>query len=308
MYKNITPSLISLETNLKNLKGFYLSDNFSFYPEINYKNPFHYQAILDDQIKIPTIYDFKNGYFFKKDNCWYYQRKIKSFELNFCLDLKKRIFRFNRLYSLVPFEVGHIFPVGRHLSDLINLELFLTDYLVFRGCAFIYKEKTICLIAPGLNGKTTLIAKMVKKGCQYLTEDILIINFKKRLLYPCSPRSDFFAREPSWKLGRIVSKVPKEKYCRMVQSGVKVDKIYLVQNVTNQKFNPKPKTFFDYLGLNSFAFNRNPFVRSFIFEENYTKEVFNKLNKFRKPGIDCEFRQIKNFDYEKVFEEVLNEG
>lgn len=304
MYKNIIPSLVSFETNIKKLSGFYLSDKFSFYPEISQKNLFHYRALIDNQIKIPSRYDFRNGYFIKKGNCWYYQRKIKGFELNFCLDFKKRIFRFNRLYSFVPFEVGHVFPVGRHLADLINLELFLADYHVFRGCAFIHKEKYVCIIAPGLNGKTTFITKMIRKGCHYLAEDMLIINFKKMLLYSCSPRSDFFAREPSSELGKLIS---KENYQSMVQKGVKLDKIYLVQNVTSQKFIPRHKTLFDYINLNSFAYNSNPFLKSFIFEENYSEEVFDKLYKLRKARINCDFRQVNNFDYEKAFEEIFNE-
>lgn len=307
MYKNIIPSLISLDSRLKRISGFYLSDDFDFNGVIKEKNKFHYRIVLDNKIVIPRTYDFRNGYFFKKDDYWYYQRKFKNLEIKFCLDFKKRTFRFNWLYSLVLFEVGHIFPIGRHLADLINLELFLTDYFVFRGCAFIYKGKSICIIAPGLNGKTTLIAKMVKNGCQYLAEDMLIINLKTGLLYPCSPRSDLFAREPSRELGGIVSRISKGKYYEMVQSGVKINKIYLVQNVTNQKFDPGPKTFFDYLNLNSFIFNRNPFIRSFIFEEDYTKKVFDKLNNFRKPGINFEFKHVKNFDYDGILKDVLNE-
>ena len=66
--KNIIPNLVSLSTNLNKIYGLYFCDNFNFYKNLEEENPFHYRALIDNNIVIPPKYDFKSGYFIKFEN------------------------------------------------------------------------------------------------------------------------------------------------------------------------------------------------------------------------------------------------
>ncbi|EKD42907.1 MAG: hypothetical protein ACD_72C00535G0003 [uncultured bacterium] len=68
MYKNIIPELVSFDTNLTNIRGFGISENFDFFTSVSQSHQFHYKITIDNQIGIPDNYDFRNGYYFKKDN------------------------------------------------------------------------------------------------------------------------------------------------------------------------------------------------------------------------------------------------
>ncbi|MEA1962843.1 MAG: hypothetical protein U9M94_01235, partial [Patescibacteria group bacterium] len=113
MYKNIIPKLVSLDTDLKKIKGFGFSENLDFYNNIHEENKFYYKVLIDDNIKIPSKYDFRGGYYFKFNGSWYYERKIfKNISLKFKYDVKNKTFIFNKAYSIIPFEIGGILPVG----------------------------------------------------------------------------------------------------------------------------------------------------------------------------------------------------
>jgi len=291
MFKNIIPHLVSFETKLSKIFGFYFSDNFSFYQEINDQNRFHYKIVLKNDIEIPNTYDFRSGYFFKKGDYWYYERKIGIFTLKFCFDSQNKVFSFNKLYSLVPFEIGHIFPVGRHIADLINLEIFLEGFIFFQGCAFRYHSKNICIIAPGFNGKTSLTKMILDKGGKYIAEDRIVINYKENKVYPTNIRTDFFTR-------KINKKIKILSMGKVIEISSNINKLFIIQNSTNTKYNSIAKTFFDYLNLCSLAFSKNPVIRAYIFEENLSEILSNKINELKQLEIDYKFENVKNFNFD----------
>ena len=72
MYKDLIPGLVSLDTNINHINGFYFSDNFSFYKNIRYKNKFHYKISKKYNIDLPPKYEFRNGHYYKiGDFCYY---------------------------------------------------------------------------------------------------------------------------------------------------------------------------------------------------------------------------------------------
>jgi hypothetical protein len=287
MYKNIVPSLISFDTKLNNLKGFYFADDFNYFPETKVKNKFHYKLILKNDIEIPNNYDFKNGYFFRKGQCWYYERKLSIFTLKFCYDSENKNFYFNKIYSLIPFEIGHIFPIGRHVTDFIILDLFLEGFCYFGGCAFRLKGKNICILAPSFNGKTSLITDIIDRGGKYIAEDLIILNIYKQTIYPTAVRTHLLARDIDRKLAKKFDKTTTSIRVR------KMDKLFLIQNHTNTLNKGTNKNLLDYFNLNS-PFYKNVFCRSYIFDNNLSIKISNQIKKLML--INYEYKDIKNFN------------
>jgi len=290
MYKNIIPGLFSIDTRLKKINGFYFFDDFTFYPRIETIERFHYQIFIDNNITIPKKYDFRSGYFLKFKNIWYYERKIGIFTLKFCFDIQNRIFSFNKLYSLIPLEIGHIFPIGRHIADVINLELFIKDFISIRGCAFSYKGNNICVIGPGMNGKTSLLSAILKNGGKYIAEDVLILNFKENKMYPTSNINNF---------NRLSNKTLKTllTYKEIVSKPLDINKIFLIQNSTNQDDDVVNKKIFEYFNLNAFQFLTNHFIKAYMFEKKLTDKIFDKINMLRSSRITYQFKLVKNFNF-----------
>lgn len=188
MYKNIIPSLVSIDTKIKKIRGLHICQNMSFFRGVEFENKFHYKVYLKKKIEIPQQYDFRSEYFIKKNGKWYYERKMWFLNFKFIYDPQNKTFYFNRLYSLLPFRIGGIFMVGEHISNLVNLDLFLNEFILFRGCAFQKNNRVSCVVAPGFNGKTTLLKKILSGGGKYIAEDLLIFDLKKNQVFPTCPR------------------------------------------------------------------------------------------------------------------------
>jgi len=298
MYKNIVPSLISFDTKLKCLHGLNYSEEFNFYPQTKKPNRFHYQISIDDNIKIPDTYDFRNGNIFKLGRFWYYKRKLPLVSFSFCYDDINHTFTFDRYYQKLPFEIGHIFPVGRHIRDIIELDLFLHGYItILGGFTLNYKNKNITVIGPSMNGKTTFLKKMVEKGGKYISEGPIIINFKKKYIYPCSNLERHGRKE-----GRMLYQVLSRKTNYHTQK-VRSNKIYFTVNSTSPFFKTTKKEAFDFVFFRSLFFLKNPFTLSYIFKNNLVKKVFSQIESLKKlDHKDIEFFPIKNYNYSKIFE------
>lgn len=294
MFKNVIPGLVSIETKLGHINGLYFIDNFNFYPSIKNKNKFHYKIAIKNNIIIPHIYDFKNGHYYKKDNIWYYKRKIGFFTLKFSYDLKNRIFFFNRIYSFIPFEIGHIFPIGRHLADLINFELFLNSYIFIRGCAVNYKNITTAFIGPSRNGKTSLVELIVKKGGKYISEEFIILDKKSNNIFPTSCLTTH---------GRLINSSLNNKLNKknIIKEKVYLDKLVLFFNNTNIKYVHTKKDVFDFIMLRSIFFLKSDFVKSYIFVENYTQKLFDIINEIKSISIKYKFIKINDYQFDDLF-------
>ncbi len=107
------------------------------------------------------------------------------FRTTFTYDVKKKNLTSNIVHSLLPIEVGGLWPSGRHLADIMAMDLLKDSGLLFiHGGAFRLDGKTIGLFSPGQTGKTTTIESLVQNGAKYLGEDALLTDGKTVHLVP----------------------------------------------------------------------------------------------------------------------------
>ena len=297
MYKNIVPGLISFDTKLNFVHGINYSEDFNFYKPVKKPAKFHYKISVNNNISTPVSFDFRNGYFMKFGHCWYYERNLRFFKLKFCFDEEKKEINFDQCYSRFPFEVGHIFPVGRLIRDFIELDLFQKGYLTFVGGFTVkYQGKIISIVGPSMNGKTTLLKKVIKNGGHYISEGPIIINIKNNHVFPCS-NIEKKGRKISRELYALIEKNNLRHYQKE-----KIDKLYLIINSTNPDFDATNKDFFDFIFFRSLIFLKSPFIASYIFKNNLTRKVFDQISNLRKNiSINYQFLQIKNYCFDQIF-------
>lgn len=299
MYKNVIPGLVSLDTNLKNIKGFYLSSDLDFYKETKTEHLFHYTVSLDNNIEEVNCYDFRNGFFSKDEKFYYYNR---GFNLKFKYDYKNKKFFISKLYSRLPFEIGRIFPIGKHIADMIDFNLFLSGFIVFRGSScFNYNGQNIAIIAPSFNGKTTFLKKMLKKqNVKYISEDNLILNINDKKVYPTSPSND--GKMNFIGSGRKQSNFKKNLNANNIicEGNLPINKLFIIVNSADGN-QCSSKDFFEIFMLKSLYFLEDFFVRSYIFENKLTFNFYNQLLKIKKADIDFIFLNIKNFNFDLIF-------
>jgi hypothetical protein len=298
MFKNIVPKLISLDTNLRCIKGLHISQDLNFFESTGEKNRFHYKITLKNDVEIPTNYDFRNEYYIKKGRCWYYKRKVLFWYLKFEYNIEKKKFCFSKLYSFLPFRIGDILPIGGHITTMIILDLFLAGFIYGRGIATQIENKNICFFAPGFNGKTVFLTECLKRGAKYIAEDILIIDIKKKEVYPTCPflKYNFFQR-------RKVNKMLKKNIISnaILNDSVQIDKLNLFQNSLSLSYQPERKECFDFFLLNSLNFFYNSFIRSYIFEEGLNKTFFEQILNLKNTNMNDSFYVVRNFNINSIF-------
>lgn len=294
MFKSIVPELISLDTKLNSLKGFVMCQNFNFYQDTSKKNKFHYTLIEKRDISIPRDFDFRSEYYLKKDNFWYYERKFLFWNPKLQYDINSKTLYFNKDYLTFPIKIGGMFTVGEHLSNLIDLDLFLHGYICLRGVAYQKNNKNICVSAPGLNGKTTHLKNVLKTGASYIAEDYLILNLKEQLVYPSCP----LATEYFWRNRKIDNElavlVNKNS---IIKQPVQIDEMYFVENSQNNKFIYPKRNMIDTLLLNSLYFIDNLFIKSIIYDLGYGKKIFSMINNAETLLRTSKFTAIHNYKY-----------
>src|SRR2546429_1384206 len=292
----IIPDLVSIESSVKTIRGSYFFKELNLCPITNQKNRFHYKLNLQNNVYVPTKYDFRNGYYFKNGSYWYYQRTLfKNITLKLKFDPREKTFYFNRLYHLIPFEIGGIFPAGKHIADLINLDLSLSGFDVIRGLAFRYQEQVICCVIPSFNGKTSLMKKILESGGEYIAEDILVINHRDSTVYPTPPIGDNYGR-------KINSELRDEAIKKRLKKGQKINKMYLLHNSTssNEK-NLGGIDFFNYFMMNSLLFLNNGFIKSYIFTEKLWDQILKKVDHAKRYQNKYHTLHIKEF----IFDELI---
>lgn len=301
MFKNIIPKLVSIDTDLKIIKGLHISQDMDFFDCTSEKNLFHYKVALKNDIEIPKDYEFRSEYFIKKGKSWYYERKMFFWNFKFEYNLGEKTFYFNKTYSFLPFRIGGLFPVGEHITGIIILDLFLAGYTYIRGMALQIENKNICFIAPGFNGKTRFLIEQLKKGAKYIAEDILIISFFKKETYLTCP----FLKYNFWqkrKIDMTFGKILKKN--TFLENPLIIDKIFLLQNSLSLDYQSKNKDCFDFLLLNSLFFFDNLFIRSYIFEEGLSKKVFEQISNLKNLNIEHSFLVIKNFNINSILQKL----
>lgn len=299
MYKSIIPDLVSIETDLNSLPGFVMCQNFEFFKGINRKAKFHYVLKQVRDIKMPEEYDFRSEYYVKRKNIWYFSRKIFYWNPQFRFDFEKHEFLFNRDYLLLPISLGGIFTLGEHLSNLIDLELFLNGYYVLRGIAFTEDDRNICISAPGFNGKTSLLIQKLSEGASYIAEDYLVINPDKSLVFPTCP----LAKEYFWrirKIGKDISDLLKNK--PIPEHPLTINRLISFENTQNSLNLHKKHKKVDYLLLNSLYFLNNLFVKSIIFDQHLASKILKILAESESRLTKLTEIQVNNFNFKTLTE------
>ena len=195
--------------------------------------------------------------------------------------------------------MGGILPVGKHIADFVNLDLFLAGYLVIRGCAFQYKGKTICMVMPSYNGKTTFALHILNKGGLYLAEDMVIIDPLHDTIFPTSPHKFNYARGINKKLFKKIKK-------NIITGESHIDALYLIQNSIGGATSTE-KNFSDFIWLNSLIFLNNYFIRSFVFEEKLLQKIQDQQKYFEDLSAKWKFKKVLNFNFDKILDQIAHE-
>ena len=293
MYKTIVPNLISVDTDLDKLNGFVMCQDFNFFPKTKNRLKYHFTLKLVKEIDVPTEYDFRSEYYVKKGDVWYFSRNIFFWHPSFKFDQSTKTLSFNRDYLLLPISLGGIFTLGEHLSNLIDFGLFINDFVIMRGIAFQKDEQVTGISAPGFNGKTTLLKKVLTDGAEYLAEDYLIIDTKRLLIYPTCP----LTKENFWRRRKITSDFSDIISKKVLNyHPLKLDKLILLENTLNKKIIKSDRSVEDFLLLNSLYFINNLFIKSIIFNQSLTLKVFDTTYKLASRLKKANILLIYNFD------------
>lgn len=298
MIYSIVPDLVSLKTDQTSIPGFYLSEDFTFFGEAGQKSyPFEYSLFIDNFFEVPEEYDLRSGYFSRLGDIWYYSRKLGPIEFKFSFNQKTRECRVNSLFMRVPFELGGVLPAGRLLSDIITLDLFLKGYHVFYGCAVKWPKKgATCLIGYGYNGKTSFVIKSIEKGAAYIAEDLLVLDFKNKIVYPTAlcHKPQNFARLPNKGLSKQLTNQNK------VSAPIAIDSLKLIQNTTSQAESSVPKTLSDYIYPCSLLFLKSNLVRLMISDWAITDQITAGITHLQSQKDQISYINLHNFNYDSI--------
>ncbi len=292
-YKTMIPGLVTFDSNKNHMNNMYISSDFSYYPESIAPAPFHYTERCVPHITPPSApYDIRSEYFAKSGTTWQYDRPSRFLPLALTYNTETKIFTYSKNLSYIPFAIGGVFPPGEFIADTMNYHLFLAGFVIMRGIAYSYKGKTICVIAPGFNGKTAFLDHMLAQGAEYIAEDLLVIDIKNAIVYPTCP----FIRRHAWQKNRSLKITKKDM--KIVREPKRIDMLYCTENSLHISYSPIKKSFFEFLLINDHYFLKNSLVRSMIFEEGSWNTIIATM---QSPlTMNHTVIPIQNFDYATI--------
>ncbi len=301
--KTVTPNLISIDTDRSGFRGAYIFKNLNFFPQPMQPAKFHYK-IQQGKIKSPSSYDFRNGYYKNIADEWFYERSLLGLKLKFHYNQTTRTFTYNRAYRLIRFELGSIIPFGKHLSDIITINLLLSNICVARGFAFMFEDEVVCGIAPSFNGKTSLLKNVVDNGGKYIAEDILLLDNKNRQVYTTEPFDNNYGRKVNKLLNTSLNN------SKIILEPQKFSRIILLSNLTSARKKQlqmhDPTEFFM---LNSQLFNGNLFAKTYIFVNQLGARIQKGNDKISGLLHGSKIDEIRNFNFSKLIQDTkLNEA
>ena len=291
MYKSIIPELVTIEANVKEVYGSYLFRDFTFFPPVKKRGQHHYKVVIKKKIDLPDTYDFRKGYYYKSGHSWFYDRSFFRISLRMEYNTKTKTFYSNKAFHLIRFGIGGILPLGKHIADVINIDLFEGGLDIVRGCAYQIGDVTSCIISPSFNGKTTLINSFMEKGASYIAEDILVMNLDKGIVYPTSALAKNYGRRNN------ISTYTKAKSLTLYKKQ-KITSLYLSMNSTNISAEySNNESFLDYYILNSLLFLNNVFARAILFNGDLSEELVGRLGSLKKMKPKYEIQYIKGYNF-----------
>jgi ubiquinone/menaquinone biosynthesis C-methylase UbiE len=270
--KCIIPDLVSLETDLRIIKGSYLFQDLDFFPVSKGRVHFYYKIVIA-KVDIPNNVDFQSGYYTMYDNCWFYKRTFLGLVLYMKYDMTSKTFYINQTYLRIPFEIGGIYPLGKHISDVIALDLTLAGYTVIRGCSYRRDGKIETILRPSFNGKTTKVSDELKLGADYIAEDVLVIDTDNEYVYPTMAFRNNFSRGINKEVYRLAKS----------QQLIHKQKISTLNVLTYSKGSSnitKEEYLSNYLQLNGLLYADNRFIKAYIFANHLVDRLRNAETKF----------------------------
>lgn len=181
--KNIVPRYISLRTNRDFLQGFTLSRNFNYY-DINIEKNLLEYSISKRDIIVPKEFDFKTSRYTVLNDIWYYNLEFAGIHLRMSYDKLNKEFSYNSFYSLLPYRINLTHTIGEHLSDIIQLDLFLKKIIVLNGIAYRKGTEIFIFLSPSQNGKTSFLKKQLEANeiDEIISDDYVLIDLNNRTI------------------------------------------------------------------------------------------------------------------------------
>lgn len=185
----VSPNILEINTDETIIRGFYISrfkkDYNDYLLKFSDYSMNRYTYIVDN-VDIPNDPDAVYGYYSLKGNKIYYRKQIGPLSLRFSYDIKNNIMTVGYLESKIPFEIGHIWPSGLYLSNIISLDLLINNgILIMEGAAVKIKDKTYLIMGPSTVGKSTIMNYLInKKNGKYIGEDKFLTNGKDVFMVP----------------------------------------------------------------------------------------------------------------------------
>jgi len=229
----ISPNIVEIHSNYLPKKGFAICKynreyNKSLFEYSKTKSEYVYKC-KKNEIKIPKKNDGHYQYYFLNNDVIYYERKLGPMTLKFSYDLISKTFNFDKINTIIPFEIGQIWPIGLHLSNIISVDLLMNrNLLLIHGAALEYNDRTICILSPSRTGKTSLINSLIKKGAKYISEDIILTDGKKVYLIPPNNNSFFHNTKNLIDISKMDSKIDELVFVTINKGGELYDKKILL--------------------------------------------------------------------------------
>ena len=291
----VVPGLVSIDTDVR-VRGSYLGGDAAYFAAPDEPAPYHYVVRRGHTVPAPAAFDHRVGYFSRSDGVWTYHRPVgRLASLTFSFDPRTRTFTVNPLMAAVPFEVGGIHPFGRHVADVMALELFAGGFAIVRAVAYRHDGATSCLVMPPFNGKTTLLGEVMRAGADYVGEDLAIIDFVRDRVFGQAPLRHNFGRA----VNRVIYDEVRSRASASGVGGVSLDRLVAVGHGVGR--DPAPVDPLPLVFANSFFFLNSPFIRSFVAVEGLWTIVNQQYREFaRYLAHKCEAASARDYDFSHV--------
>lgn len=188
----LVPMIVELHTNVSTIPGFKFG--FRFCERNNLKGRYSKCKIKIHYLVQKDIENFHSDYVkyrevIIRDNTQFLFKKklFNILSLKLLLDIRNEspTIKANKIYHLLfRSSIGHIYPPGVVLHNVLGMYLVLHDFVPICFSSVKIHEKSFILIGISGSGKTELICRIIKNGGKVIADDNLVID-KNGCIYGC---------------------------------------------------------------------------------------------------------------------------
>jgi len=244
--------------------------------------------VLDIQIvnsvgipkNIEKKYDFRDGFYIHRDGTWFYKKNFfpnLTFEMSYKKIGNNIFIKANKLYKRIPFQIGNIYPLGIHITDLIFYELTLRGYMIFTGCGFFKDNYSEVYISPSSNGKSMMTLSKINSGYSNIGDDYIVMDVNLNLVYPIY--TSYYGYKKST-AALTYKKIDKGNL--WVSGKKKLNKLVFYANTSSELHEDWTFVMEDFIYTNSLHFLRNRFIRAVMMRDSAYGRIFNVVTEFSK--------------------------